>query len=416
MAKTNRIVYKRHQIFVSVANVLVAPFIRIKTGFRRRRVNIKKHEPFLVVSNHVSAFDPILVTGTLNRQVYYLASELIFSKGFISRVLEYTFAPIPKVKGQSDMASIRTMMQIIKEGGNVGIFVEGNSTMTGARSSVPPGMGKLVKLLKVPLVIFNFHGGYLSNPRWSIKRRTKRDFKGFIRQIVMPEEYASMSADEINDLIVEGINVNAYLETDNNGFPGKHNAEGIHRLLFICPKCHAHNTLYGKNNSVTCTNCSFAGEYDKHGYTHSATFNEAQSTIQLDHTNKLLYQDHIIKTKDFALSEAGQFSEVFRRRRRHFGKATITLSRAGLAIKYNRPNVADVFYPFSQIDSMAIQQKEILVIHINGEQTKMINIKNIRQTSAYQFMIALQILQNIMRQEDVSANEFVKLTAAELGL
>lgn len=412
--KKKRYVRRRHFVFVKVANFLIAPVLRRKIGYRTRKINVKKYEPFVVVSNHVSAFDPILVTGTFDRQVYYLSSELIFSKGFISRVLEYTFAPIPKSKGQADISGVRTMMQVVKEGGNIGVFVEGNSTITGALSEVPSGMGKLVKMLKRPLVIFNFHGGYLSNPRWSIGKRKRRHVTGTVKQILTYDDYKEMSADEINELIVDGINVNAYDEEDPLGYPGKHNAEGIHRLVFMCPQCASHNTLYGHGNTVTCKNCDFKGEYDKHGYLHSSTFKTAQNMVELDKMSKMALQDYIINTRDFTLSEVGHFSEVFRRRRKHFGEARVTLSRAGLNIEFSRHKHTDIFYPFDQIDSMVMQQKEVLVMYIKGEPAKMINIKNTNQTSAYHFLIALQILQNIMQQGDKKTIK--KLTSAEIGL
>lgn len=415
MAKKKKYVRKRHQMFVYVANRLVSPFIRSKTGFKVKRVKMKEYEPFIIISNHVSAFDPILVTGTLDRQVYYLSSELIFSKGLISRALEYTFAPIPKTKGQQDVAGIKTMMQVIKEGGNVGIFIEGNSTITGALSSVPPGVGKLVKLLKRPLLIFNFHGGYLSNPRWSIAKRDERYFTGFVREVLTYDDYKDMDPEVFQDYIIDKINVNAYDEPHDHTFPGKRNAEGLHRLLFMCPNCGAHNTLNATGNTLYCRSCTFTATYDEHGYLHSETFKEPQNTVVLDEKNKLAFQDYIVKHEDFTLTESGMFSEVFRRRRKHFGPATISLSREGLRVTYERKQHEDVFYPFDHIEGMVMQQKEVLVMYIKGEQTKMINIKNTSQTSAYQFVVALQILTNIHKAK-INHEALTLLSATDMGL
>lgn len=399
-----------------MANALFAPFIRRKIGYSAKHINVKDYEPFVVVSNHVGAYDPILLTGTFNRQVYYVASELIFSKGLISRLLEWAFAPIPKSKGQADVSSVRNMMQVIKEGGNVGVFVEGNATITGAISAVPPGMGKLVKLLKRPLIIFNFHGGYLSNPRWCSSMRKNRKYTGVVRQILTYDDYKDMSADEINDLIIDAININAYDDNDTHEYKGDHNAEGLHRLIFMCPQCGAHNTLCAKGNTLSCRACDFKADFDVHGYLHSSTFKTPQNTVELDAANKLAFQDYIISNDNFTLNEGGILSEVFRRRRRHFGEASISLSREGLKIDFKRKKHADIFYPFAQIDTMVMQQKEVLVIYIKGEPAKMLYIKNNAQTSAYQFIIALQILQNIVNQAEAEHHVITKLSVDDMGL
>lgn len=408
-----KIVRKRHQFFVSLANIIIAPFLRRKIGYKSPRINVKKYEPFLVVSNHVSAFDPILVTGTFNRQVYYVASELIFSKGLISRILEYTYAPIPKAKSQTDVTSVKQMIQVVKEGGNVGVFVEGNSTINGAIANVPAAIGKLVLLLKIPLIIFNFEGGYLSNPRWSTAKR-KGDFHGYVEQILTYDEYKDMSVEEINKLIIDGINVNAYDQKNEKGFPGIRNAQGLERLLFTCPKCQGVNTVSTAKSSYSCAKCGFLMNYDVHGYLHSSDFSAPKNTIELDEQNKLNYQEHIINNPDFSVSEEGMMTEVFRRRRKHFGKTVITLSREGLAIDFKRKNLENLFFTLDEIDTMAMQQKEVLVIYLKREQTKMLLLDKKAKVSSYQFLVTIQILKQLKLNEEAMTNQ--KLTASEMGL
>ena len=411
----NKIVRKRHQRYVSVANVLIGPFLRRKVGFKSKRLKIKEHEPFLLVSNHVTAFDPILVTSAFNRQIYYVSSELIFSKGIISRMLEHAFAPIPKAKSQNDVTSVKNMITVVKEGGNIGVFVEGNSTMNGAISNVPTAIGKLVLLMKIPLVIYNLEGGYLSNPRWSSAKR-KGYTRGHIKQILQYEDYKHMSADEINEIIINGINVNAYDPKYKHAYPGKRNAEGLHRLLFTCPKCHGVNTVHAKKNTYSCHNCNFKMDYDEYGYLHSTDFKTPQNTIELDHANKVAYQEIVLKDRQFSVSVPGKMTEVFRCRRKHFGKAVLTLSREGLDVSFNRKNMKDWHFSLDEIDTLAIQQKEVLVIYPKHEQTKMLLIKNTELVSSYQLLVTMQILKNELLMNDPSQTDAQKLSATAMGL
>ncbi len=410
----NKIVKRRHQRYVVLANNLVAPILTKKVGYLAKRIDLKQYEPYLVVSNHVTAFDPILITHTFNRQVYYISTEIIFSKGLISRILEHTFAPIPKAKSQTDVASVKNIIQVVKEGGNVGIFVEGNSTMTGAISNVPTAIGKLVLLLKIPLVIFNFEGGYLSNPRWSISKR-KRNMTGYVRKVVTYDEYKDMTPEEINELIIDGINVNAYKETTKREFPGSKNAEGLNRLLFTCPKCHGVNTVSTKGNMYTCESCGFNMEYDKHGYLHSLDFETPQNTIILDKNNKINYQEYLINHPEFTLSVEGIIHQIFRRNRRLFGQAKFTLNNEGLGIKYRHRKAKDVFIPFNELDTFAMQQKDHLVIYLKDGTTYMLSIDQWDKVSAYQYVVTFQVLQNVKQYQE-NHEDFVKLLPSQMGL
>lgn len=411
-----KIVRKRHQRLVSVANTLIAPFVRKKVGFIQQKYNVKHLEPFIVVSNHASAFDPILVTGSFNRQVYYMASDLTFSKGIISRLLVWAFSPIPKSKSQTDVGSVKKMIQTVKEGGNVGVFIEGNSTITGTISNIPTGVGKLVLMLKRPLIIYNIHGAYLSNPRWSSGKRKKRRVTGEIKQILMYEDYKDLSIDELNTIINEAITVNAYDDNDTFKYKGKRNAEGLHRLLWMCPDCGSANTLEAKGNTFICSACSFTSHYNEYGYLESSHFDSPKNMVELDEQNKLAYQDYIINNSEYALSETGRFLEVFRKRRRRLGEATITLTREGLNVNFKRQGLNPIFYPFDELDTFAMQQKEGLIIYLKHEQTKVIHIPNTNKVGPYEFMIAFQILKNLNEQQGQNKKALIKLDPKQMGL
>lgn len=411
-----KIVRKRHQNIVSFANFLIAPFLRKKAGFVQKRINVRHLEPFVVVSNHVSAFDPIFLTGTFDRQIYYMASELNFSKGLISRLLVWAFAPIPKKKSQTDVGSVKMMIQTIKEGGNVGVFIEGDSTITGTISNIPTGIGKLVLMLKRPLIIYNFHGGYLSNPRWSSGKRKKRRGTGEGKQILNYEDYKDLSVNEINDLINKQISVNAYEDDDNFAYSGKHNAEGLNRFLWMCPQCGSANTLTGKGNTFSCSACSFTSTYNAHGCLESSLFSAPQNMVELDKKNKLAYQDYILANPNFALSESGRYLEVFRKRRRRFGEAKLTLTKEGLSVSFKRKNLDHIFYPFDEIDTMAMQQKEGLIIYLKHEQTKVVHIPNTNRVGPYEFIVAFQIFKNMNEQSAKAAQNMIKLEPNQMGL
>lgn len=414
MNKRKKYVRRRHEFFAKSARILFGWLLRLILGYRGKRVRLhKQYKPYLFISNHVSAFDPILSTLTMGEQIYYLASEHIFSKGFTSRLLEYTYAPIPKSKSQIDIAAIRQIITVSQEGGNVGIYIEGNSTMTGNVSSVPAAIGKLALLLKRPIVIFNFDVGYLKNPRWSISKR-KGTFKGAVKEVLSYEDYKDKDEQVLSDYLINAISVNAYEQNKHQTFPGKNNARGLERLIFTCPACNGVNTLLTKGNNYSCTACLFTMHYDAKGYLHSEKFSAPKTTIALDKENKLRYQELWLKNKEMQVTAHATYSDLSQRRRKKRGVVHVTFNKAGLHFAFTNKQ-APIFFRIDEINMIAMAQKENVIVYLNNGATKLLQLSRQTKASAYQFVVTFQIVTNILKYEQAH-QKTKRLTPDALGL
>ena len=59
----------------------------------------RQEEPTLIISNHVTNFDPILVAYSFpGRRFHFVASEHLFRMGFVSKLLTYVFEPVARRK------------------------------------------------------------------------------------------------------------------------------------------------------------------------------------------------------------------------------------------------------------------------------------------------------------------------------
>lgn len=412
--KKAKLVRPRHKVFTSLAATLLGGIIRLVTGYRNKRIKLPKEDsPYLIISNHVLAADPILLTLTFKEPVYYIASEHIFSKGFVSRILEFTFRPIPKSKSQIDFIAIKKMIEISKDGGNVGVFIEGNSTMTGNASSVPAAIGKLALKLKRPILIWNYDLGYLKNPRWSFKKR-KGTFSGKIKEILKYEQYKDMSADELSDYLIKSISVNAYEINENQEFVGKHNAEGLERLLFTCFSCHEPNNVMTKGDTYTCKSCGFTMNYDNKGYLHASSFASPKTTVELNKDNLISYQNTLLENEDIVLTGHGKFLDLYQKRRVKRGKVFVQYSREGLTITFNRQD-KQFFYSHNEIDTVAMAQKDNVIFYLTDGTTKMIILDHDSKSSSYQFVVSNQIFKNIVKHTS-NDEEVIPLPSELLGL
>ncbi|MGI6333088.1 MAG: lysophospholipid acyltransferase family protein [Saccharofermentanales bacterium] len=211
-------------------------------------------QPALILANHVTDLDPFFLATGFKRPIFFVASDHVFRLGVISSIIRFLVAPIPIVKSKTDLRAIRTINQVIAAGGLVGLFPEGNRCFNGLTGQIPPVTGKLVRRLKAPLLLYKVHGGYLTSPRWS--RHGRRGTMNFeLSRVLNPDELAAMTPSQVNQVIQEGIAVDAFADQHENAIPfkGKRLAEYLERVLFICPKCLGLSTMHSNDDLFSCT-------------------------------------------------------------------------------------------------------------------------------------------------------------------
>lgn len=256
----------RHQVIWKLVRPLVRLILWIRFNYHCAPSAPKG--PYIVVSNHVTDWDPLLVGAAFRNQMYFLASEHIMRLGFVSRLLEWLMHPIIRQKGGSAAGAVKEMLRAVKEGFNVALFPEGNRCWDGVTRDFPPSTGKLVRTSGVSLVTFRLSGGYLSSPRWSGNTARRGYMRGEIVKIYTPEELKAMSALQINAAIARDIYVDAFDDQRRRTvlYRGKHLAENLETLLFICPKCFSRSTLVSEDDRFRCRSCGFETRYAPTGF------------------------------------------------------------------------------------------------------------------------------------------------------
>ena len=246
-----------HRIVWSLAFLVLYPYTRIKYRVKIKRFKEKQKRQYLVLFNHQTALDQFIVGAGFKGPVYYVASEDLFSNGWVSRLLEWAIAPIPIKKQATDARAVLNCMRVMKEGGTIALSPEGNRTYSGKTEYIKPAIVGLVKTLKMPLVLYRIEGGYGVHPRWSdVIRRGK--IRAYVSKVVEPEEYAQMSDDELYTLIVEGLYVNeGCVDTP---YKKKRLAEYLERAYYVCPDCGLTEFVSNKD-LVTCKKCGKTARY-----------------------------------------------------------------------------------------------------------------------------------------------------------
>ncbi len=257
--------WQRHQHIFRLINRTISHPICQK--FNMTHEDLHVDGPILLVPNHASAWDPLLVAASLrDKQVYYVASEHLFRLGLVSHVIDYLVAPIPRRKASTGMDTVKACLRHLKAGHSVCLFAEGEQCWAGQNNPIFPATGKLAKSSGATLVTYRLEGAYLSLPRWGRGIRRGR-VHGHPVGIYPPEALRDMSAEEVNGLITRDIREDAWERQRQEPVPyrGKNRAEGMERAVFLCPRCRRIGTLRTKGNRIFCS-CGLDLEYLETGF------------------------------------------------------------------------------------------------------------------------------------------------------
>ena len=226
------------------------------------RYKLAKGERAVLLSNHQTDLDPVFVQLPFNRLFHTVATDNIFKKGFICRFLN-ALGAIPKRKGQVDLRSAMEMGRVIKEGGSLLLFPEGNRSYAEFQYFIANDIGKHLKRYQATIILFNLHGGFGKSPRFAHKNR-KGPLYGEIKRILKYDEYKDMSDEELFRIIKDNLKV--YDSDSGHLYRSKRKAEYLERMLFACPICKAKSSLVSKGNYVRCSSCGLEVQYTENLY------------------------------------------------------------------------------------------------------------------------------------------------------
>jgi 1-acyl-sn-glycerol-3-phosphate acyltransferase len=119
----------------------------------------------LIVANHVSYLDPAVVGASFRKPIYYLARKSLF-KGFLGWLLP-RIQVLPVDRGKGDLASMKRILSLLREGNRVLIFPEGTRSMDGALQPAEAGIGFIIAKCDVPVIPVRIFGAFECFPRGS---------------------------------------------------------------------------------------------------------------------------------------------------------------------------------------------------------------------------------------------------------
>jgi len=213
--------------------------------------------PYLLLCTHMAFMDFKVTTAAIfpHRANYVVAID-----GFIGREwLLRNAGGICKRKFVNDVTLVRHIKRVIDNGDILALYPEARYSQVGTTAVLPDSLGKLVRILGVPVAVLNMHGNYLNSPCWNIRKRgvpLEADFS----RILTAEESRSLPAEIINQRIRDAFVYDEYRWQRENAITidKPFLAEGLHKVLYQCPDCKVEYRMATGRRRIWCQSCGHA--------------------------------------------------------------------------------------------------------------------------------------------------------------
>ena len=137
------------------------------------REHLPSEGPFILLANHQSLLDPILVQSACPRPVHSMTKSTQFGHPLMGWVLPRINA-FPTRRYQVDSQAVRVVLRRLEAGEPVGIYPEGERSWDGRIQPLRRGTVRVILKAGVPVVPCGVSGSYGVWPRWSRRLRRRR--------------------------------------------------------------------------------------------------------------------------------------------------------------------------------------------------------------------------------------------------
>ena len=393
----------RHKVVHAILRYPVHLLCIVKYGIKITKYRDDKGKrPYLILYNHQTAFDQFFVGLAFKQPIYYLATEDIFSNGWVSSLIKYLVEPIPIKKQTTDIKAILNCMRVGKEGGSIAIAPEGNRTYSGETVYMSPAIASLARKLNMPVMLYRIEGGYGVQPRWSDGTRRGK-MHSYVSRVIEPEEYKEMTDAELFEAIKAELYVN---EAKVDGeYRSKHLAEYLERTIYYCPDCGL-SEFESEGDLIKCKKCGktirylptkeLQGVNCKFPYRFVLDWYNAQSDFMnsLDlspYYDKPIYRDRAVEVMEVVPSE----------KKIPYGCADVTLYGNRVELKINDDTIS---CHFDDCSTITVLGRNKLNIYHGG---KIYQLKGGKRFCALKYVHIYNRYKNIQKGDE--NNEFLGL-------
>ena len=242
---------------------ILCVFGMMGSGFTYKKERMEllgKKEPCLILMNHTCFLD----MEVAQRLLFPRPLNIVCSNdGFIGffGLMSWLMRQIGCVATQkyvSDLRLVQDMEYCLKNlKSSVLMYPEAGYSFDGTATTLPDSLGRLVKMMKVPVVTIITHGAFHRDPLYNGLQLRKVKVSADVKYLLSPEDIAEKSADELNAILQQEFSFDNFRWQQVNEvvIDEKFRADGLHRVLYKCAHCGCEHAMEGKGTELRCNAC-----------------------------------------------------------------------------------------------------------------------------------------------------------------
>ncbi len=252
----------------TIVRVAVAPTLwKTKFSYTTERMELVKDQPCLILMNHSSFTDMKLAYGIFYPRKMGIVTSVDAMTGILGKLMRL-LGCTPTHKFVTDMSLIRDIEYMLKENkSSVLMYPEAGYSFDGRATTMPRGLGILMKRLGVPVVTVITQGAFHRDPLYNMLQIRDVKVSAHVKCIATPEELKEKSVAELDTLLEESFSFDNFAwQRDNKiSIDVPFRADGLHRILYKCPHCGVENRMEGKGIHLNCHACGKQWAMDEYG-------------------------------------------------------------------------------------------------------------------------------------------------------
>ena len=313
--------------------------------------------PYLLLCNHNAFMD---FSVALKATFPHRTNFVVAIDGFLKREWLLRFIGcICKRKFTRDTLLIRQLIRVRDRGDIPVIYPEARYSLCGTTAVLPASLGKLCKLLKIPVVTLICHGHHVNSPFWNLPDHRLKGTEAEMTCLFTPEELEAHTHEGVTAAIEKAFQYDDFAWQKENrkriSYPKR--AEGLHKVLYQCPACKSEYRMTSHGITLRCEACGKEWTMDEYG-----ELSAAEGETEFSHIPDW-YEWERANVRREVESGTYLFSGPVRidalpnpKKYIDLGKGTLTHDMTGFTLKGNdRGEPFEVFFPAESLYSCHIE-------------------------------------------------------------
>lgn len=146
--------------------IMAYPFLKLVYNIKREGTeNIPTRGKYIYAGNHVSMFDPLLVSFAVQKPIVYMAKKELFESGKLAWWIKRLGA-FSVNREKPEIATFKTVQEVFKTNWPLGIFPQGGIKENKKIEAIQRGFAVIAKHAKADIIPVSISGfeGYTKKP------------------------------------------------------------------------------------------------------------------------------------------------------------------------------------------------------------------------------------------------------------